>query len=124
MGSRAGGTWGAVQESATRALKGGATLDKVLEMVSRVAPELKAPMVLFTYFNPLLCRGFETVMKQIADAGVKGTSVRRASQNSEEKNGNTHPPLLRLHATLQSPQHTFLKGEALAWEPLPKTIPS
>ena len=85
MGSRAGGTWGAVQESATRALKGGATLDKVLEMVSRVAPELKAPMVLFTYFNPLLCRGFETVMKQIADAGVKGTSVRRASQNSEGK---------------------------------------
>jgi len=64
-----------IQESATRALKGGATLDKVLEMVSRVAPELKAPMVLFTYFNPLLCRGFETVMKQIADAGVKGLLV-------------------------------------------------
>jgi hypothetical protein len=69
---------GAMQESATRALKGGATLDTVLEMVSRVAPELKAPMVLFTYFNPLLSRGFETVIKRIADAGVKGTSVRGA----------------------------------------------
>jgi hypothetical protein len=68
--------WGTVQESATRALKGGATLDSVLEMVSRVAPELKAPMVLFTYFNPLLCRGFEKVIKQIAEAGVKGTSVK------------------------------------------------
>lgn len=37
-----------------------------------MAPELNAPMVLFTYFNPLLCRGFEKVIKQIADAGVKG----------------------------------------------------
>lgn len=64
-----------IQESATRALKAGATLDTVLEMVSRVAPELNAPMVLFTYFNPLLCRGFEKVIKQIADAGVKGLLI-------------------------------------------------
>lgn len=64
-----------IQAAATRALQKGVRLDDVLEMVKDVAPELKAPLILFTYYNPILNRGIESFLKQIADAGVKGLVV-------------------------------------------------
>jgi len=64
-----------IHASATRALAGGATLVKVLEMVKRVAPTLKAPLVLFTYINPIMRRGYEKFMGELQEAGVKGLLV-------------------------------------------------
>jgi hypothetical protein len=43
--------------------------------VARVAPTIKAPLVLFTYYNPIYQRGFEAFVKEIADAGAKGLLV-------------------------------------------------
>ena len=63
------------QAAATRALQRGVRLDDVLEMVKDVAPELKAPIILFTYYNPILNRGIESFLKQIASVGVKGLVV-------------------------------------------------
>ncbi len=64
-----------IQAAATRALQRGVRLDDVLEMVKDVAPDLKAPLILFTYYNPILNRGIELFLKQIADVGVKGLVV-------------------------------------------------
>lgn len=64
-----------IQAAATRALQHGTRLDQVLEMVKDVAPELKAPLILFTYYNPILNRGIELFLKQIAEVGVKGLVV-------------------------------------------------
>jgi tryptophan synthase alpha chain len=64
-----------IQAAATRALQRGTTLDQVLEMVSRVAPQLRSPIVLFTYYNPILNRGVEPFLEQVAAAGVKGLVV-------------------------------------------------
>ena len=64
-----------IQAAATRALQRGVRLDDVLEMVKDVAPQLKAPLILFTYYNPILNRGIELFLKQIADVGVKGLVV-------------------------------------------------
>jgi tryptophan synthase alpha chain len=64
-----------IQAAATRALQRGVRLDDVLEMVKDVAPELKAPIILFTYYNPILNRGIESFLKQIASVGVKGLVV-------------------------------------------------
>lgn len=64
-----------IQAAATRALQRGVRLDDVLEMVKDVAPELKAPIILFTYYNPILNRGIESFLKQIAEVGVKGLVV-------------------------------------------------
>jgi tryptophan synthase alpha chain len=44
-------------------------------MLKDVAPEVKAPLILFNYYNPILNRGIESFLKQIADAGVKGLVV-------------------------------------------------
>ena len=64
-----------IQAAATRALQQGTTLDDVLGVVRTVAPELKAPIILFTYYNPILNRGIETFFQDISAAGVRGLVV-------------------------------------------------
>ncbi|WP_017306651.1 tryptophan synthase subunit alpha [Spirulina subsalsa] len=64
-----------IQAAATRALQQGVTLDKVLEVVKSVQGEVKAPIVLFTYYNPIFYRGVENFLAQVAQAGVKGLVV-------------------------------------------------
>ena len=64
-----------IQAAATRALQQGVTLDDVLGLVKEISPEIKAPIILFTYYNPILNRGIESFLKQIAAAGVQGLVV-------------------------------------------------
>lgn len=64
-----------IQAAATRALAKGTRLDDVLALLQRLTPELSAPIVLFTYYNPILNRGIETFLAQVAAAGVKGLVV-------------------------------------------------
>lgn len=64
-----------IQAAATRALQRGTRLDDVLEMVRRVAPTLRSPLILFTYYNPILNRGIDRFLQEIAEAGVKGLVV-------------------------------------------------
>ncbi len=64
-----------IQAAATRALGKGVRWDNVLEMIREVVPQLQAPLILFTYYNPILNRGIEAFLKEIAEAGVKGLVV-------------------------------------------------
>lgn len=64
-----------IQAAATRALQKGVGLEQVLEMVQEISPSLKAPLILFTYYNPILNRGIKTFLAQIADAGARGLVV-------------------------------------------------
>ncbi|RCJ31431.1 tryptophan synthase subunit alpha [Nostoc punctiforme NIES-2108] len=64
-----------IQAAATRALQRGIRLDQVLEMVRTVSPSLKTPLILFTYYNPILNRGVEQFLQQIAQAGIAGLVV-------------------------------------------------
>jgi tryptophan synthase alpha chain len=64
-----------IQAAATRALQHGTRLDDVLEMVAKVSPNLRSPIILFTYYNPILYRGIETFLQQIKCAGVQGLVV-------------------------------------------------
>lgn len=64
-----------IQAAATRALERGTRLEQVLEMVKTVSPTLRAPIILFAYYNPILNRGIETFLQQIKQAGVQGLVV-------------------------------------------------
>lgn len=64
-----------IQAAATRALQQGTRLDQVLEMVQAVSPSLRSPLILFTYYNPILNRGIKLFLEQIASAGVRGLVV-------------------------------------------------
>ncbi|MBA3341249.1 MAG: tryptophan synthase subunit alpha [Gemmatimonadaceae bacterium] len=61
-----------IQASSQRALAGGMTLDKSLELVTRA--RLAVPVVLFTYLNPLLSAGVD-VLERAGNAGVDGVLV-------------------------------------------------
>jgi tryptophan synthase alpha chain len=64
-----------IQAAATRALLQGTRLEAVLEMVQQVQPELRSPLILFTYYNPIYRRGAQTFLKQAAEAGIRGLVV-------------------------------------------------
>ncbi|MHC5594932.1 MAG: tryptophan synthase subunit alpha [Nostoc sp.] len=64
-----------IQAAATRALQKGTKLEQLLEMLHTVIPNLKAPIILFTYYNPILHRGIKSFLAQIAVAGVQGLVV-------------------------------------------------
>lgn len=64
-----------IQAAATRALQKGTQLDQVLEMVQSVAPKLKAPLILFTYYNPILNHGIESFLGRIKRAGAQGLVI-------------------------------------------------
>ena len=64
-----------IQAAATRSLTRGTKLDDVLKLVSEVSPDISAPIILFTYYNPILNRGVETFLKDIKTAGAAGLVV-------------------------------------------------
>lgn len=61
---------------------------------AQVTPTLKAPLVLFTYYNPILRRGIENFVKEIASAGVSGERV-PGWQRRPRSHAPGAPPLAR-----------------------------
>jgi tryptophan synthase alpha chain len=64
-----------IQAAATRALQAGVKLADVLAVVAKVSPEIKAPIILFTYYNPILNLGIPEFLRRVVAAGVKGLVV-------------------------------------------------
>ena len=64
-----------IQRSSERALARGVTLTSVLGAVRRIRETSDLPLLLFSYFNPLLQRGLERLASEAAEAGVDGVLV-------------------------------------------------
>ncbi|MGK7874798.1 MAG: tryptophan synthase subunit alpha [Xenococcaceae cyanobacterium] len=64
-----------IHSAATRALQRGVRLEDVLQVVKEVRNEVRSPIILFTYYNPIFYRGIESFLKQIVDARVQGLVV-------------------------------------------------
>jgi len=66
-----------IQASMARARTtgGGATPDGVLAMLREVTPELSCPVVLFSYFNPIVRWGLPGFAAAVKDAGAHGLIV-------------------------------------------------
>ncbi len=64
-----------IERAAERARAAGGTLAATLDLVARVRPAIQAPIVLFTYVNPLLAMGEGAFAERAADAGVDGVLV-------------------------------------------------
>ena len=61
-----------IQRATERALAAGTTLRGVLSMIERVRASIAAPIVVFSYANPLLRMGVDAFARQAAAAGVDG----------------------------------------------------
>ncbi len=64
-----------IQESSRIALEQRIYMDEVLNLVQQVSSNVIAPIIIFTYYNPILCRGVDRFVKEIAESGAKGLVV-------------------------------------------------
>ena len=64
-----------IQRASERALARGVTLARVLEAVRRIRKGSDLPLLLFSYFNPLLRFGLPALAREAAAAGVDGVLV-------------------------------------------------
>jgi tryptophan synthase alpha chain len=61
-----------IQRASERALAAGSHLGSALDLVAELRPEITAPIVLFTYVNPVLRLGVDAFVGRAAEAGVDG----------------------------------------------------
>jgi len=64
-----------IQRASERALARGVTLVRVLETVERIRDRSELPLLLFSYYNPLLQHGLERLARDAKAAGVDGVLV-------------------------------------------------
>jgi len=65
-----------IQAAAQRSLRVGTTLDGVLAMIAKLdRNRVAAPLVAFTYFNPIVVRGVERTARELAAAGFDGAII-------------------------------------------------
>nr|YP_009391590.1 Tryptophan synthase alpha subunit [Laurenciella marilzae]ARW59734.1 Tryptophan synthase alpha subunit [Laurenciella marilzae] len=64
-----------IQQSSKIALEQGVHVDQVLSILSKTKSKLTAPIVIFTYYNPILARGIHKFIKEISCLDVKGLVI-------------------------------------------------
>jgi tryptophan synthase alpha chain len=64
-----------IQRATERALAAGTTLVKVLDLVEQIRADVRTPIVLFTYANPVLRFGLQDFAQRARSAGIDGVLV-------------------------------------------------
>lgn len=64
-----------IQRAGIRALKEGTTLKKVLNALKEYKDEVRVPLILMTYLNPLIAYGYEQFAEDAQKAGVAGCII-------------------------------------------------
>ena len=64
-----------IQRAGTRSLAAGTSLPRVLETVANLRAKVSLPLVLFTYYNPVLQFGLKSFARTAVDAGADGVIV-------------------------------------------------
>jgi tryptophan synthase alpha chain len=64
-----------IQRASERALRSGTTLVGVMELVKRLRQDTEVPLVLFSYYNPVLQMGLERFAETAAAAGADGALI-------------------------------------------------
>nr|YP_010903619.1 tryptophan synthase alpha subunit [Hypnea wynnei]WCH56471.1 tryptophan synthase alpha subunit [Hypnea wynnei] len=64
-----------IQQSSKIALDQGIHIDDIINMLKLVTPSLNAPIIIFTYYNPVLAKGISNFIFDISLAGVSGLII-------------------------------------------------
>jgi tryptophan synthase alpha chain len=83
-----------IQRASERALKAGATLAGVLELVRRIRRSSQVPLVLFGYYNPVFQMGLEKFAAAASSAGADGVLI---TDLTPEESGDYRRILGRYH---------------------------
>jgi tryptophan synthase alpha chain len=82
-----------IQRASERALKAGATLAGVIGLVRRIRESSHVPLVLFSYYNPILQMGLEKFASAAASAGADGVLATDLTPEESEE----YRRILRAH---------------------------
>ncbi|ASW74145.1 tryptophan synthase alpha chain [Chryseobacterium piperi] len=75
-----------IQQAHESALKNGMTIEKLFSQLKSIKNEIKIPIILMGYINPVLSFGFENFCKQCANSGVSGLIIPDLPPIEFEKN--------------------------------------
>nr|YP_009396961.1 Tryptophan synthase alpha subunit [Spyridia filamentosa]ARW66147.1 Tryptophan synthase alpha subunit [Spyridia filamentosa] len=64
-----------IQESSRKALLQGVYVNQVLDVLKTTASFIRTPIVIFTYYNPIIARGILCFISEISHAGAKGLII-------------------------------------------------
>ena len=64
-----------IQSAATKALKNGMTLQKLFDQLKAIKDEVKIPLILMGYLNPILHYGIEAFCQSCVESGVSGAII-------------------------------------------------
>ncbi len=82
-----------IQRAASRALRAGMTLEKGIDLVRRLRERHELPIILFSYYNPILAMGNKRFVAEAALAGADGVLVvDLPSEKSDEIMRHVEPP--------------------------------
>jgi tryptophan synthase alpha chain len=74
-----------IQRSSERALKRGIGLKEILATTAKVRERIETPLVLFSYYNPLLQYGIEKLARDAKQAGIDGILVTDLTPEESEE---------------------------------------
>lgn len=74
-----------IQRASERALKHGFGLQEIFETIAKARSRIDTPLVLFSYFNPLLQYGIEKLGRDARQAGVDGILVTDLTPEESEQ---------------------------------------
>lgn len=105
------------QLAAERALKAGASMAKVLELIREIRKETEIPLVLFTYLNPVYTYGFEAFHRDAAAAGADGALILdlppdEAAQNEELSHSEGLKPIRLIAPTTPESRIKLITAQA------------
>lgn len=104
-----------IQRASQRALASGTTLRQVLGLVGELREEVEAPLILMTYYNPVLAYGEEALVEDALGAGVDGLIIPDLPPEEgallREKTLAGGPDLIFMLAPTSTPERVKLVNE-------------
>lgn len=64
-----------IQESSSVALSQKTYVDDIFMLLKKVSMTIKAPIIIFTYLNPILSKGIDVFVKELSESGAKGLVI-------------------------------------------------
>ncbi len=64
-----------IQRAAQRALERGTTLTAIMDLVTKIREQSEIPLLLMTYYNPVLQLGLDNFVRRAKSAGVDGVII-------------------------------------------------
>ncbi len=64
-----------IQKASKIALQNGVTLRKTFDLLGKIKEDMKIPLILFSYLNPILNFGFNNFVKELKDKNIAGVII-------------------------------------------------